>query len=170
MIEDRIRPIQPDILQRTLRIASERNKKDRRKFNVVCDLTTVAQIGDLIEMDLQTAKDRKWSVIELKEGKVNALLSERISHQAAPVDAQEREDIQRSLGSRALLQAGRMCRQVDREANLKQVLEDDHGFAAGTKVEMFVTPDMYETEDYLDAIWEAFDRARRHHHSLIVVV
>ena len=41
-LESRMRPIDPVVLERTVQIAHQRNQTDRLKFNVVCDLTTVA--------------------------------------------------------------------------------------------------------------------------------
>jgi hypothetical protein len=55
-----IHKIDPVVLARTIRTAVERNAADRLKFNLVSDLSTVVQIGDLIEIDTSAQGAGKW--------------------------------------------------------------------------------------------------------------
>jgi hypothetical protein len=59
-IDLEIHNIDPIVLERTVRMAVDRNREDRMKFNLVCDLSTVIQIGDLMEIDFAaTEKNAK---------------------------------------------------------------------------------------------------------------
>src|SRR5260221_5160403 len=68
-IDMEIHNIDPVVLDRTVRTAVDLNRDDRLKFNLVSDLSTVVQIGDLIEIDVTDKGGGKWRVVELKEGK-----------------------------------------------------------------------------------------------------
>jgi hypothetical protein len=58
MIDEEIRAIDPRTLQRTLEIATERNREDRMTFSLVSDLSTVVQVGDLVHpRSLRLLKD-----------------------------------------------------------------------------------------------------------------
>ena len=69
MLDFRITPIQPAVLERSVKFASQRNAEDRAKFYLVSDLSTVVQIGDLVEQNLHERGLRKWHILELKDGK-----------------------------------------------------------------------------------------------------
>src|SRR5207245_7159407 len=68
-VDDRLHPIDPPVLMRLADIAHQRNREDRLKFNVVCDLTTAVHIGDLVEVDRTNLTKASWRVVELKDGK-----------------------------------------------------------------------------------------------------
>jgi hypothetical protein len=83
-IEGRVKRIDLVTLPKMIDEAVARNKSDRMSFHLVCDLTTGAQIGDLIRIDRSSPDKAPWEVIELKYGKVNAILHQIIeSHQGA---------------------------------------------------------------------------------------
>ena len=96
----RIRPIDPVVLERTIQVAVARNRENRLKFNLVSDLSTVVQIGDLVEVDLTARKDRKWAVIELKQGRVNELLAGMIGEKET-LEAEDFESIKKLVGDTA---------------------------------------------------------------------
>ena len=73
-------------------IAHQRNREDRLKFNVVCDLTTAVHIGDLVEVDRTNLTKPSWRVVELKEGKMNAVLSSTIEEQGGSLSEQDFDD------------------------------------------------------------------------------
>jgi len=60
ILDNRIRDLQPDVLRQTMAVASKLNAEDRAKFYLIADLTTVVQIGDLIEENLRSPDARKW--------------------------------------------------------------------------------------------------------------
>ena len=64
LLEDRIHDIDPKVLGRTLEVASRRNADSRLRFSLVGDLSTVVQIGDLVEISFES-DERRWKVIEL---------------------------------------------------------------------------------------------------------
>jgi hypothetical protein len=82
-LSDSIRPIDPEVLRATLNTAVEMNREHRECFHVVADLTTAAQIGDLIKISFSGRDPTKWEIIELKSGKVNAVLGELIEQLGA---------------------------------------------------------------------------------------
>lgn len=64
--QTRTQPIDPDVLRRTAETAHRRNREDRLKCHAICDLTSIAQIGDLIRVD-RSIPTGGWTIIELKE-------------------------------------------------------------------------------------------------------
>lgn len=126
-VEHKIRRIEPEILKRTIDQAVARNKSDRLKFSVVCDLTTAAQVGDLIEIDRSALSKSAWRVIELKDGKVNALLTSAIEEKGEAFSKRDWNELQTKHGERAVGQARRMLRQRDRQSELQRIVESDEG-------------------------------------------
>jgi hypothetical protein len=118
------------------------------------------QIGDLLEQNLRLRGVRAWRVLELKDGRINERLLETLKRHEMTVSQETGQRIETEFGKTGLEQARRIVRQAQREDNLKQVLETDHGLVSGTRAEMWVTPDMAYTENYLAALWTATDRAK----------
>lgn len=111
-------------------MAADRNRENRLKFNFVSDLTTVVQIGDLVEVDATARKDRKWTVIELKEGRVNELLTGMITEKEATLAEKDFESMKELVGDTAPKQAQRMLRQQRRMRELTRIVETDRGLSA----------------------------------------
>jgi hypothetical protein len=126
-VEHKIRRIEPEILKRTIDQAVARNKSDRLKFSLVCDLTTAAHVGDLIEIDRSVLSKSAWRVIELKDGKVNALLTSAIEEKGKAFSERDWNELQTKHGERAVGQAKRMLRQRDRQSELQRIVESDEG-------------------------------------------
>jgi hypothetical protein len=156
-----IHNIDPIVLERTIKVAVSRNREDRLKFNLVSDLTTVVQIGDLIEIDLTSQGDRKWTVIELKEGRVNELLAGKLVETAEVPTRADIESIRESLGNSAPKQAQRMVRQQKRMRELKRVVETDRGIEPKLEGEFFMTPDAVALEDYQGAVEKVYELAKK---------
>jgi len=90
---------------------------------------------------------------------MNGILMEKLKSKEELSLTDERE-IEMRHGAAALKQARRMVNQSQREANLRRVIETDHGFLSDTKAEMRVTPDMFYADGYLEAVWEVAERAK----------
>jgi hypothetical protein len=144
---DEIRPIDPKVLDRTLRVASSRNQQTRYNFAVVSDLSTVVQIGDLFEITFRPDEKRTWRILELKEGKVNALLSEILGHKIALTE-EDRNALEETLDKGKVKQAERMLRQRATLSQFEKIVKTDHGIDFRTKQEIVLPPDVEVVEDY----------------------
>jgi hypothetical protein len=158
--EYKIRRVDPESLRRTVEYAAELNRQDRMSFNLVADLTTVVQIGDLLSIEFPARGRLKWAIVELKAGKVNEILSGIIEESGGSLSAVDRELIGTTLGDHAVAQAQRMIRQRSRMAELTRILTTDRGIDLGTNREIFLTPDHVELESCSDAIEAAYTSAK----------
>lgn len=138
-IHEQIHRVDPDVLSRTLDIASARNAETRYRFSVVSDLSTSIQVGDLIEIEFPPGAPRRWTVVELKGGKTNDLLSgileqrtQGSANAAAPVLPLTRSQTQ---------QFQRMTRQQQRQRELEKILTTDRGIDPMHQIEVRMTPD-----------------------------
>jgi hypothetical protein len=146
--DDQIRRIDPKVLERTLQIVNSRNQDTRYNFSVVSDLTTAVHIGDIFEVVWPPGENKKWRILELKEGKVNSLLSEFLGDKEAILNEEDRNSLKQMLGKHAVKQAERMLRQKDSLAQLEKVIETDRGIDYNTKKEIILTPDVAIVDDY----------------------
>lgn len=160
-LDRRIRPIDPIVLRKTLAVASGRNSDDRSGFSLVSDLTTSVQIGDLIEISFG-GPSAAWKVVELKEGRINDLLSGRLdsSSRSGEYEKAMDQEIERTLGKRAVAQAQRMRRQNSRMAEFKKIITTDRGIDASTNRPLYLLPDKVEVESYLEGINQIVSQAR----------
>jgi hypothetical protein len=155
-----IHNIDPVVLNRTVQVAVERNREDRLKFNLVTDLSTVAQIGDLIEIDVTAQKARKWKVIELKQGTMNEVLSGLIGQETSKPSSEVVKAVRKSIGEKAAKQAQRMIRQVQRMGELERIVETDRGLDPLNEIETLITPDTLTLDDYRNEIEKIHKRAK----------
>jgi hypothetical protein len=152
VLDDQIREIDPVVLHKTLDIAKRRNAENRLRFSLIADLTTVAQVGDLIEVSFDS-RDPRWKIIELKEGKVNDLLSVLLKENRSPTEEQDLYDeIAAVVGEHTAKQAKRMMRQIKRLEQVEELITTDKGTDPAHKIPMVITPDPVVTESYEEAI------------------
>jgi hypothetical protein len=160
-VDLQIRHIDPVVLERTIQVAVDRNRENRLKFNLVSDLTTVVQIGDLVEVDATARKDRKWTVIELKEGRVNEMLTGMIAEKEATLAQEDFESMKKLVGKSAPKQAKRILSQQRRMRELTRIVETDRGIDPMHEVETYMTPDSVELEDYYGEIEKVYELAKK---------
>jgi hypothetical protein len=158
LLEDRVYPIDKEVLKRALEVATQRNSENRLRFALVSDLSTIVQIGDLVEISFADGV-RSWSVIELKEGKVNEILSGELKRHELDEAAME-QAVRESLGVKAVRQVRRMKRQVNRLRELNKIIATDKGADPNTNVPIILTPDKVITDNYLEAIGRIVGSAR----------
>ncbi len=158
-MENRIRRIDPGVLRRTLDIAVARNRGDRLKFSLVADLTTVVQVGDLVEVEWSPPSGGSWKVIELKEGRVNNILSGLLEEKQEVLSAADLAQIGETLGKHAPKQARRMLAQRARLREFQKIVETDHGIDPQYKVEVNMTPDLVKVDGYGEAVRATCDGA-----------
>jgi hypothetical protein len=159
-IDMQVHNIDPDVLGRTIQIAVERNRNDRMKFSLASDLSTVVQIGDLIEIDVTFEKQRKWRVIELKEGKVNEQLAGLIDQERPENKTDLPEKLRTTLPDKAVKQARRMVRQSRRMDELRRIVETDRGLDPQSETETIMTPDTLSLDSYEAEIEQVHKRAK----------
>lgn len=153
--EKRLRDIDPEVLRRTADTAYRLNRADRLKFNVICDLTTMAHVGDLVEVDRSDLVPGKWQVIELKDGRMNKILSNILAQKRQPLSHTDFNNLTQSLGNKAAQQAQRMLRQQDRIDNFRQILETDQGILPVSGDRMRVGAERHYIGDYMGAVVDA---------------
>lgn len=150
ILEPRIRRIDPQIMKRTLDKASALNAANRYKFALVSDLTTVVQVGDLVQIDFEVAASRRWRLLELKEGKLNELLTGVL--ESLPEEEEHKtegiERLRERLGDRAVKQALRMMRQESRLTEVHRIADTDEGIDPATKRKILITHESVELGDY----------------------
>jgi hypothetical protein len=149
-IESRVKRVDPITLPKIIDAAIARNKSDRMIFHLVCDLTTGAQIGDLIQIDRSSPGKAPWQVLELKSGKINVILDQIIDAGDGTLSESELREIQEKLGKHAPKQATRMLRQRTRQAELERMVRDDVGVSPQFEKEV-VFIDLRQTV-HLDSI------------------
>ncbi len=160
-LDHRIPAIDPVVLRRTLDVATRRNTDSRLRFSLVSDLTTVVQIGDLVEVSFDPV-DPRWRLVELKEGRINALLSGLLGQNSSEADAKALDDeIAATVGRNAVEQAGRMRRQRKRRAEVERIAATDKGRDPATNMPMVVTPERVYTEFYVQAIQQVAEGAEK---------
>jgi hypothetical protein len=160
-IDDRLRPIDPPVLKRVADIAHQRNREDRLKFNVICDLTTAVHIGDLVEVDRTDRTKASWRVVELKEGKMNAVLSSAIEGKTEPLSEYDFDTLRTTHGDAAARQARRMLRQRARKDEFRRIIETDHGLSPQYQMPIYVTPEREHIGSYIDAILQVCIQAKQ---------
>ena len=115
-------------------------------------MTTIAQIGDLIEVDFSSNAENRWRVIELKEGKINELLKGIIGERTDPLPAEELEGVKTSLGSEAAKQASRMVRQQRRLDEFWKIVKTDRGVDPIINTEIRISPIEIIADTYIEAV------------------
>jgi hypothetical protein len=158
--EERLHEVDPVVLKRTAGDVYRMNRDDRMNFHVICDLTTIAQIGDAVRVDRNDPSRRKWAVIEFKDGKMNEVLSgilEAKNHKLAEEDVRH---ITEKFGEKAVQQAQRMVRQVARTENFQNILTTDRGRYAIDNLPVRVTEERSYVGDFFSAIGKVWERAK----------
>lgn len=110
-LQDNPRPIAPRTLAPLITQATRLNERDPCTLYLICDLTTTAQIGDLIEVSFDAQLRKRVRLVELKEGKVNRILMEKLGAVTGPENTLS---IGETMGTKAAQQADRMLRQKAR--------------------------------------------------------
>ena len=168
-LEDRVKRFDPKDLTQTIREATKRNKSDRMKFNLVCDLTTGIHIGDLIEVDRSARGKRSWQLIELKQGKINAILTSAIEEKQGQLSDEDLDHLRAALGDKAEKQARRMLRQRSRQSEVKRMVEGTEGISPRYNMPVLLSKDLLLLDDYSEAVRLVCDEASTRGFSVNIV-
>lgn len=159
MLEYRIHDIEPCTLRKTIEIATDLNREERLDFHLAADLTTTVHVGDLVKVSF-ASKPPKWSLIELKEGKMNALLSDIIEKGGEGLRDEHITKIRDQFGSKAVSQAQRMIRQQDRHREVMRAVETDEGIDIMHNIPIKLKPDEVEIDEYRETVGNLCEKAR----------
>jgi len=159
MLEYRIHDIEPDTLRKTVQSASDLNREERLDFHLAADLTTTVHVGDLVKVSF-VSKPPKWSLIELKEGKINALLGDFIEEGKGNLTDEHINKIRDQFGTKAVSQAKRMIRQQDRHREVMRAVETDEGIDIMHNIPIKLKPEEVEIEEYRETIGNLCEKAR----------
>ena len=113
-ISPRVPNPEPKELQAMLTLAEGLNRLHPRHLYLVCDLTSVAQLGDILRI--------RWdesgvylALVELKKrGLINDALADRLDRNAGKLSEEDLAEISSEFGEHAVEQAERMARQKER--------------------------------------------------------
>jgi hypothetical protein len=122
------------------------------KFNLVCDLTTGIHIGDLLEIDRSALDTRSWRLIELKEGKINAVLTSAIEEKQGDMTDEDIDSLKVLLGEKAEKQAKRMLRQRNRQIEVRRMVEGTEGMSPQYNRRVLLSETTMVLDDYLEAV------------------
>jgi hypothetical protein len=159
MLEYRIRDIDPPTLRKTIDVATDLNREERLNFHLVSDLTTVIHVGDLIQVRF-TSKPPDWSLIELKEGRVNALLSGVIENANGELREEHIQEIRNQFGAKAVSQAQRMIRQQFRHREIERVVTTDQGIDIMHETPIKLHPEIFHVREYGEVVGGLCDKVR----------
>ena len=114
------------VVRETLLAANKLNEESRMTFAVVADLTSFIHIADILRIDFRDGPP-KISFTELKTGKVNKILLDKLEeYEPKPEDlARLRRD--ETIDPRHVKQVERMLRQQIRLAQVDQIMRTDVG-------------------------------------------
>ena len=151
-LDNMLHRIDPDVVQRTLAEAGRLNRESRYRFNLVCDLTTIIQVGDLIQIDKAPGRHKTWQIIELKSGRVNMELKGYLDHEKNSLDESALKEIETKLGRHAVSQARRMERQTFRAEQVVSMAKTDRAVDPRTGEIVRSNPVRLDTDHYGHAL------------------
>jgi hypothetical protein len=159
-VEGGIKRIAPETLEPLLRAIENRNESDET-LTIICDLTTTAQLGDLVVAKWIPARGvMKIVVAELKVGSMNILLRERLKRLSDSDMKAEITAISEELGRKASEQAARMVRQETRLNNFERVIQTDQGVDPLSGLPFKMTRGSTVYKDYRDKLATVLARAK----------
>jgi hypothetical protein len=148
------------VLKDTLKAANKLNEESRMTFALLSDLTTFVHVGDIVRADARQGKAR-FSLIELKSGRVNAILAEKLQKYPPTEDGLKTFQSEEKLDEKKQDQATRMFRQRIRLENVEQLVRNDTGVDNKTKKGVIWSRETYHTVEYDSFLDELLDEARK---------
>ena len=160
-LEGDIRRVNAGTIKPLLEAVDREHSKPDETFLLICDLTTVAQLGDVIIAQWNPERNAmKIVVAELKVGPTNILLRKLLHDSDLPDLNATISKISEDLGSKAAQQATRMARQERRLKDFERVIATDVGTHPVSGQPFRMTKDAYCSKDYRDEIRALIARAK----------
>lgn len=160
-VEGGIRRVNSAEIPKLLEAVAHQHAKGDDDIWISCDLSTIAQIGDVILAKWMPGRNRMMIlVVEMKIGPKNEIIYNRLREVEISGLEDEISNISTELGPKAGKQAARMARQMRRLTNFKHVLATDEGIhpLSGQRYQM--TKKSHMSKDYLDQIHDIIARAK----------
>ena len=160
-LEGGIRRVNASAIEPLLEAVARAHSKPDETFLLICDLTTVAQLGDVIIAQWLPIRNAiKIVVAELKVGSTNILLRKRLHDSDLPDSNAAISKISEELGFKAARQATRMARQERRLKDFERVIATNEGTHPISGQQFRMTKDAYCSKDYRDEIQSLIARAK----------
>jgi hypothetical protein len=127
-VEGGIRSISPKEVETLLQERTINEDGNADRFYLICDLTTVCQLGDLVISEWIPSRNIFRNVVaELKVGSKNVVLHKRLHDPEIATIQDALDGIAGELGAKEAKQAARIVRQEKRLENFKRVIATDEG-------------------------------------------
>jgi hypothetical protein len=162
-LDDTPRAIDPDILTPIVEQAARLSEQDPYTLYLASDLTTAVQLGDLVEVSVDAHLRWRIRIVEVKEGKVNRILAERLAAGDSP------EHLRETMGEKAAKQAQRMLRQKRRLKGFSNIVHAGQGIDPRTERLLRRTPDGPPTSGYQQELRMLIEKAARAGQPLITI-
>lgn len=160
-LEGHIRRVNVGTIKPLLEAVDRKHSKPDETFLLICDLTTVAQLGDVIIAQWNPDRNAmKIVVAELKVGATNILLRKLLRDSDLPDLNATISKISQDLGSKAAQQAARMAKQERRLKDFERVIATDEGTHPVSGQPFRMTKDAYCSKDYRDEMRTLVKRAK----------
>jgi len=147
-----------NILNKTKESADKLNSESRLSFALIADLSTFIHIFDLLRIDFRRGK-KKISFIELKSGKVNEMLLDKLSQYDPTLSSMKRLEEDTSIDIRYLKQAKRILKQKIRVEQTEELIKKDYGIDIKTNTPMKLFGPTAEADTYDEFLNKLCDTA-----------
>jgi len=114
------------VIDKAMAIVDQLNSEDRLTFAALADLSTFVHICDVVRIDRRSG-GHGISFIELKEGRVNAIVAKHLEKYAATPEALDEIKVDQEIAPEHRKQAQRMQKQRIRFRQTAEVLRNDVG-------------------------------------------
>jgi hypothetical protein len=123
------------------------NAESRLSFALLADLTTFIHVCDILRVDFRQGAPR-LSLIEVKSGKVNEILLEKLASYEPKEESLDLVKKDQSIEERYKSQAKRIVKQKIRLEQIAEILETDEGTDILTNQPIRLIGPSFETSDY----------------------
>jgi len=116
-----------NVIEEAKKRADELNNESRFTFALLADLTTFIHVADILRIDFRAEHQPSISLIELKSGRVNEILTEKLKDYAPTPETLDKLRQDSTIETHHLPQAERIMRQRIRVEQIKGILRYDDG-------------------------------------------
>jgi hypothetical protein len=149
-----------EILREALVKANQLNRQSHQTFALLADLTTFAQVTDIIRIDLSQSSP-SVSLIEIKTGRVNEMLLSQLKKYEPVKESLAFIDSDDGIRAEHRSQARRMLKQRIRLAQIDEILTTDKGVQPGSGVPLVLSANELGLDSYGPFVNDLCDQARQ---------
>ena len=140
-------PIDLDVIKANKKHADMLNAESRLSFALLADLSTFIHVCDILRVDFRQGTSN-LSVIEVKSGKVNEMLLEKLASYEPKQESLDLLKKDQSIEGRYKSQAKRILKQKIRIEQIVEILETDKGTDTQTGTLLQLVGPSFETSDF----------------------